>query len=73
MTSPNAQVPTVTANTPVAPVALPLVIDEQPGMVQPPPITMQFGDISMSIQASDVEAHRRAGWTTDGPDTSTPA
>ena len=73
MATANAQVHTSTVDVPGTPPNTP---PEQAALMDDtgaPPTTMYFGEIQESVQARDVEAHRRAGWTCDAPNSSTPA
>ena len=31
-------------------------------------VTMNYAGVTLSVTAADLEAHKRAGWTTNGPD-----
>ena len=34
----------------------------------PGEVTMNYAGVTLSVTAADVEAHKRAGWTINGPD-----
>ena len=73
MATANAQVHTSTVDATGTPPNTPPAQTEHFDDTGTPPTTMYFGEIQELIQDRDVEAHRRAGWTSDAPNNSTPA